>query len=228
MARKHRILWIAGAGVGAWAGYQFIYKPWAAARAAALAAGGQVPSLFPSLPALGGPVTVPGPGAMVSGPAPQIMPSNLNPGAAVGGVVGACMQKKGNTWTQQQCQSRLDALTAAASTAQYAIAQLRQAGNPAAAGIPDAQAALAAEQSALNIATTNYNNSVAVGNSSDAAIWHAAMLGHQNDINELNARIAAAQQPVDNSAAIAAYQGQLAANDNDYFALTGVHLISSI
>ena len=52
------------------------------------------------------------------------------------------------------------------------------------------------------------------------------MIGHQNDINELNALIASVSKPVDNSAAIAAYQGQLAANDNDYFALTGSHLIS--
>ena len=228
MARKHhRILWIAGAGVGAWAAYRFIYQPWAAAAAAAAAAGETPPSLLSSLPSILAPNSYPAPAAMVSAPL-AITPSNLSPGALVGGVVGACMAKKGNTWTQQQCQTRLDALTAAASNAQLAISQLRTSSNPAASGIPAAQAQIALEQAALDIATTNYNNSVAAGNASDVAIWHAAMIGHQNDINELNARISAAAAPVDNSAAIAAYQGQLAANDNDYFALTGSHLISSV
>jgi hypothetical protein len=222
--KHHRILWIAGAGLGAWAAYRYVYQPWAAASAAAAAAGTQAPSL---LSAITSAIPLPSPAAMVGQPL-AITPSNLSPGLQVGGPVGACMQKKGNTWTQQQCQSRLDALTAAASNARLAISQLSVASNPAASGIPQAQAQIALEQAALNVATTNYNNAVAAGNSNDAATWNAAIIGHQNDINELNARIAAAQTPVDNSAAIAAYQGQLAANDNDYFALTGSHLISGI
>jgi hypothetical protein len=222
-AKRHTLLLIAGAGVGAFVAYEFVYKPWASARAAAAAAGQPAPSLFSSIvPSL------PPPAAMVSAPA-QITPSNLNPGAAVGGVVGACMQKKGNTWTQQQCQARLDALVAAAQNAKAAIAQLQSAaGNPAAAGIPAAQAALAQNQAALQVATTNYNAAAAAGNVNDAATWHAAMLAHQADITDLTNRIAAAQAPADNSAAIAAYQGQLAANDNDYFNLTGVHLLAGI
>jgi multidrug efflux pump subunit AcrA (membrane-fusion protein) len=223
MARKHRILWIAGAGVGAFAAYHWIYKPWAASRDAALAAGGQVPSLFPFSSAS----ALPPPAAMVSAPA-QITPSNLNPGAAVGGVVGACMTKKGNTWTQGQCQARLDALVSAARNATAAIAQLQNGVNPAAGGIVAAQAQLAAEQAALDIATQNYNAAAAAGNTNDAATWHAAVLAHQSDIADLNNRIAAAQAPANNAAAISAYQGQLAANDNDYFNLTGVHLLSSL
>lgn len=225
MPRKtHRLLWIAGAGVGAWLVYERVYKPWAAASSAAVAAGGQAPSILSALPNILLPTPTPSPAAMVSAPL-AITPSNLNPGALVGGAVGACMQKKGNTWTQQQCQTRLDALVAAAGNAKLAISQLSAAGNPAASGIPAAQAQLAAEQAALVEAQTNYQANLNAGNTTNANAWYAAMIGHQNDINELNARIAAAQADPDNSAAIAAYQGQLAANDNDYFALTGSHLI---
>ena len=226
MAKKHRILWIAGAGIGAWVAYEYVYKPWAAASAAAAAAGTTAPGLLASLPSILAPTALPSPAAMLSTPL-AITPSNLNPGALVGGAVGACMAKKGGTWTQQQCQTRLDALSAAANNAQLAISQLRaNTTNPAVSGIPATQAQIALEQAALNVATTNYNAAVAANNTNDAATWHAAMIGHQNDINELNALIASVSQPVDNSAAIAAYQGQLAANDNDYFALTGSHLIS--
>lgn len=221
--KKHTLLWIAGAGVGAFAVYEWLYKPWAAQQAALVASGAlpastnPLSSLFPSL-------NLPAPASMLSTtPAVGPVPST---GAPVGGVVGACMAKKGFTWTQTQCQTRLDALVSAATNARSAIAQLQSAtSNPAAAGIPAAQAQLAATQAALATATDSYNKLLAAGDTNGAATFHAAMLAHQSDIADLTARIAAAGTANDNSAAIAAYQGQLAANDADYFALTGSHLI---
>jgi hypothetical protein len=222
MATKHHtLLWIIGIGGAGWAGYEYIYKPWAAQQAAnaLLAAGGTLPattaaptSLLPSL-------TLPSPLSMITEPTALPTPSiGTNPG----GAVGACMTAKGGTWTQSQCQTRLDALTQAAQNAMAALAQL-QAGtpNPAAAGIPAAQAQLEAEQAALATATDSYNQLVAAGNTNGAATFKAAMDAHTADINDLTARIAAAQVPVNNTAAIAAYQGALAANQQDYANLTG-------
>lgn len=222
--KKHRLLWAAGAGVAGFAAYKWVYQPWAAQRALLAAAGatnagGFLPS-YPTAP-------LPSPGTMLSPPTTVGGPTSI--GQTYGGVLGACIAKKGGTWTPQYCQQRLDALVGAAQNAKAAIAQLKAGGtNPAAAGIPAAQAALAANQAALATATTNYNNSLAAGNSNDAAIWHAAILGHQADIVDLTNRIAAAKAPVNNLAAISAFEGQLASNDNDYFNLTGVHLISAV
>lgn len=222
--KHHKLLWIAGAGVGGFVVYQYVYKPWAAQQAAVAAAGGvsagtSSPSLFPSFPS----VSLPSPSSMVSAPT-TVGTTVPSIGATVPGVVGIVMQKK--MWTQQQATDRLNALVAAAQNAQTAIANLKGGGaNPAAAGVPAAQAQLAAEQAALAGATDSYNKLLAAGDAIGAAAYQAAMLGHQNDINDLNARIAAASATVDNTAAIAAYEGQLAANDNDYFALTGSHLV---
>jgi hypothetical protein len=226
-AKSHKLLWVAGAAVGGWAAYEYLYKPWAAQQAALVAAGAlpATTGLASLLPA----ISLPSPLDMVS--APTALPSTTpvpSIGAPVGGVVGACMASKGGTWTQTQCQTRLDALVQAARNAQAAISNLQNTANPAAAGIAASQAALAAEQAALAVATTAYNQLVVAGDVNGAATYHAAILGHQSDINDLTALIAAAQKPVDNSAAIAAYQGQLAANDNDYFNLTGVHLVGGV
>lgn len=223
--KKHRtLLWVAGAGVGGFLAYEYLYKPWAAQQAALVAAGGTTAgtSLFPSLPS----ISLPSPASLLSEPSSVGIPSiGVNPG----GVVGACMLKKGGTWTQSQCQTHLDALVAAATNAQQQITALSAGtSNPAAAGIPAAQAALAASQAALATATTAYDQLAAAGNTDGAATYHAAILSHQSEIADLTARIAAAQTAPNNTAAIAAYQGQLAANDNDYFNLTGVHLVGGV
>lgn len=59
-------------------------------------------------------------------------PSNLNPGALVGGVVGTCMTRK-PTWTQSQCQTRLDTLYSAYQTAKARAASDAAAGDAAGA-----------------------------------------------------------------------------------------------
>lgn len=245
MARKHRrLLWIAGAGVGAYVAYRYVYRPWADARAlaalpggaaAGAAGGGTSPAILPNYPN----ISFPNPLNMLTPPAPPItapvtstpagVPTTQVPsiGATVPGLVGVVMRKK--NWTQQQAQTRLDQLVAGAQNARAQITALSSASsNPAAAGIPAAQAALAASQAALAVAQQAYNQLVAAGDANGAALYHAAILGHQNDINELNARIAAASTANDNTAAIAAYEGALASLDNDYFALTDTHLIGGV
>lgn len=228
MKKKHRkLLWIAGAGVGGLAAYQWLYKPWKLQRDIALAAaagGATVPD--GTMPALQFPGSLfPGPSTMVAPPQPGIIPSNLNPGAAVGGVVGACMIKKGNTWTQGQCETRLNAIVQGYKNSQAAIANLKsQTTNPAAAGIPAANLQLQQEIAARNAAASMAASTAASGDAQGAAIWQAAVDAHTQDISELQARIAAAGNANDNSAGIAAYEGAMAALDSNYFDLTGVHL----
>lgn len=226
--KHHRLLLIAGAGIGGYVVYQYVYKPWAAQRAAVAAAGGldttglpSLSSLIPSYPNVG----LPGVSSMVS--APTTVGTVPSIGPTVPGLVGVVMRKK--SWTQQQAQTRLDQLVAAAQNAKAQIAALSAGtANPAAAGIPAAQAALAANVAALAVAQDAYAKLVAAGDANGAALYQAAILGHQNDINDLNARIAAASVANDNTAAIAAYQGSLAALDNDYFALTDTHLVGGV
>lgn len=57
-----------------------------------------------------------------------VTPSNLNPGAAVGGPVGTCMQRKPN-WTQGQCQTRLNNLVSAYYNAKAKAAEAKALGN---------------------------------------------------------------------------------------------------
>jgi hypothetical protein len=226
--KTHRLLWIAGAGVGAFVAYRYVYQPWAAQRAALAASGGTpaggglLTSIFPTTyPNVG----LPGPTALVS--TPTTVGSVPSIGPTVPGLVGVVMRKK--NWTQSQAQTRLDQLVAAATAQSAEIARLKAGTpNPAAAGIPAAQAVLAANVAALAEAKTAYAAAVAAGDTNGALTWNAAILGHQNDINDLNARIAAASVANDNTAAIAAYEGSLAALDGDYFALTDTHLLGGV
>jgi hypothetical protein len=226
--RSHAVLWVAAAGVGGWAAYEFLYKPWAASQAAA--GGGALPPYGGT--GTGGTTALPGtllppPTAMVSDPANIIGFTSLGP--QYGGVLGACIAKKGGTWDATKCAQRLNDLVSAAKNAKAQIAALKaNTVNPAAAGIPAAQAQLDLTKAALTQAEAAYNNALAAGDSAAASVAHAAMLAHTSDINDLNSRIAAAQMPVSNTAAIAAWEGALAGNDNDYFNLTGVHLLSAV
>lgn len=228
--RKHTLLYIAGAGVGAWAAYEWIYKPWAAARAAAAGAL-PLPGAYasvPSYPALPGSV-LPGPTAMLPAPGAVTPIGWTSLGPQYGGVLGACIAKKGGTWSPEKCQQRLNDLVNAARTAQAQITALKAGSpNPNAAGIPAAQLLLAQNQAAMANAQAQYDANMAAGDLNGAAIWHAAIAAHAGDIADLTARIAAAGKPMDNSAAVLAYEGALAGNDNDYFNLTGTHLIGAV
>lgn len=212
----HALLWLGLVGGGGFAAYELFYKPWAAAQALAAAGTG----VSPLLPATGG-LTSP----IYTGPSPsaggQYQGSIVDPRVTPGGDVGQAMWRK--NWTQDQATARLNAVKTAIANARTAIATLSsQTVNPAAAGINAAQAQLAAESAAMATAKQAYDQLVAAGNTAGAAAYQAEIAGHQNDINDLNARIAAAQKAPDNSTAIAAYQGQLAANLAEYTALTGL------
>lgn len=240
LKRKHkRLLMVAGVGVGGFLAYRYIYQPWAAQRAATAAAGGAAPgaggllsALFPgaALPA----VRLPSPASVVSAPTsvggnglpPPIGSTTLGP--QYSGALGACIKAKGGTWSPEYCQQRLTGYVTAAANARAAINALSAPGaNPAAAGIPAAQAQLAVEKNALAAAVTAHDQLVAAGDPG-AANYQVAIIGHQNDIQDLETRIAAASTANDNSAAIAAWEGSLAALDSDYFNLTGAHLTGGV
>ena len=161
-----------GAGLLA---YQFLYKPWRAAQdAAALPA----PSILPwsgGGGGGGGGVTFP----TYVGPGPQ--PSNLAPGAAVGGPIGTCMHRKG--WTQSQCQARHDAIVEGYNRTKAQLANLKSG-----AGSVEVAAALNASRTALAGAMQQYNAALARGDQAAALQWKAAIDGHSSDIRDLEAR----------------------------------------
>lgn len=213
VAQNHDMLWLGAAGAAAFAGYEFLYKPWKAAHAAT------VPGSILTGP--GAPAAPAAPSAGYSYPyvtsptvlTPQpVQPSNLNPGAAVGGLVGTCMSRKG--WTQSQCQQRLDALVAAYNANKARIVSLQ----PGAPGLVAAQTQLAATQNALQNAMAQFNAATAAGNPAAALQWKTAMDGHNADIAALSAAINSAPTQ------ITASQSAMAANASDYQALTGVPL----
>lgn len=226
---QRRLLWIAGTGVGAYLAYRYVYQPWAAQRALAATGGGAAG--LPGATGAGGVSLYPQPLlpglSSILAPVQDIVPIT-SIGPQYGGVLGACIQRKGGSWSAEKCSTRLTQLVDAFNTAKAQVAALKSAAaNPAAAGIPAAQAQLAASQAALVNATAGYNRDMAAGDTAGAAKWMAAIQGQQSDINALQARIATAGQAVDNTAGIAAYQGAMAAHDADYFNLTGVHLLAA-
>lgn len=238
MKKKHRkLLLIAGVGVGGYLAYRFVYVPWKASQVAGGNTVATLPGaslwndLFPSstLPA----VDLPAPTSLITAPTSidSTLPAPISTGGTLGpvygGVLGACLAAK-PTWSPSYCQQRLDGYVSAAQSAKAAIANLQNGANPAAAGIPAAQAQLALEQAALAAAKDSYDKLTAAGDAVGAQQFSAAMIDHQNDINDLTARIAAASTANDNSAAIAAWEGQLAALDSDYFNLTGAHLTGGV
>lgn len=223
---NHDLLWIALAGGAGFVGWQ-VWKAHQAALAAA-AAGGLTP-----LPIGGG---YPSAGSMVTGPSAPIGNQNQslvpgqtapiyssNPSLLYPGPVGTCMSRKGNTWSAAQCTTRLNQLIVAYNNAAQAIANLRaNTSNPAAAGIAAAQAQLAQYDAVITQQTAALAAQPA--GSQGYQQFATSLASLKQDRAEIAARIAGAAQPLDNSAAIAAYQGQQAANDNDFFNLTGQHL----
>lgn len=212
---NHDLLWLAGGGAALFAGYEFIYKPWAASQA--LAAVGALSPISPtsmiSSPTLVGPSVNPG----------GIQGSIVDPRVSPGGDVGQAMWRK--NWTQQQAQQRLDQIKAGYSTSLGAITQLQQqVTNPAAAGIASAQLAAQQSDAAAAAAVASQQAELAKGNAAGAALWASAAAAHQQDAREIRARIATASAPPDNSAAIAGYQGAIAGLKADYLALTGLSL----
>ena len=229
MARRnnHTLLWVAGAGVTAYVGYQWVYKPWAAARAAndglPSPAG---PALLPYYPP-GSPNGALPPTSMISAPGAIVGFNSLGP--QYGGVLGACIAKKGGTWSPEKCQGRLNDLVAAATAAKAQIAALKASTpNPAAVGVPAARLKLAEVNAAIANDDVQLAAAQARGDTNAAAIWQATAVAHRQEAADITTRIAAAQAPVNNSSAIAAWEGALAGHDTDYFNLTGTRLVGVI
>lgn len=217
-AKRHDALIIAGAGAAALAGYEFVYKPWAAKKAAAAllaptGGGAALPSPFFSTPTIVGPSVNPG----------GVQGSIVDPRVTPGGDVGQAMWRK--NWTQQQAAARLAALKKGLSDSLGAITQLQQQqANPAASGIAAAQLAAQQNDAAAAGAIQQQQALLAAGDVAGAALWASAAAAHQQDAREIRARIATASAPPDNTAAIAAYQGAAAGLRADYKALTGLDL----
>lgn len=195
-ANQHTLLKLGGAAAAAFVGYEFIYKPWRAAKDAALAA--SAGSLSPG----GLPYTITSGGGNFGLPyitTPQSigpMPSNLDPGAAVGGPVGYCMHKKG--WTQNQCTSRYNAIVTAYQAAVTEIQKLQTGTAQAAtqAQITSTQAAIAQAQAALNAAFAAGNVAQVDALRAKIAAWSADVAALQTLLNQAGAKLASYQSAV--------------------------------
>lgn len=222
--QSHKLLWTGAAGLAGLYVYEKIIKP-----GTALAT---TPDILPGLPLTQAPQPAPvtfGPGTGVvdtgspsGGGAPYvtsptslvpqpIQPSNLNPGAVVGGPVGTAMSRK--NWTQQQATDRLNQITTAYNSAVQTLASLQNGGQAA-----QLQALIAANQAALAQAIPIYNQHLALGNTGEANQWKIAIDGHNTDIANLQAQLnnLASQKT--------AVTNEVAGLRSDYQALTGLTL----
>lgn len=210
--KKHGFLELVGLGAAAFAGYKFVYEPWRLNQdaLAASAAGGTVTPTYTSTgsPSILSTISSPTPAIGTSYP---ITPSNLDPGAAVGGAVGACMHKKG--LTQGDCTDRLQKLTTAIAND---TAQLQALQSGAAASALKTQ--LAANQAALTSDMQNLNTAKASGNQAGVVAYTAAMKEHQANVNALNSQLASI------AGQITAYQAALASQRQNYTNYTGLTL----
>lgn len=218
-SQSHAGLWVAGLGVAGLAAYEFIFRPWQAAQAAAATAGGgsALAPLFPSSmissPTLVGPSVNPG----------GVQGSIVDPRVSPGGDVGQAMWRK--NWTQAYTTARLAAMKKGYADSLTAIAQLQnQVVNPLSAGIPAAQLQAQLNDKAAADEITAQQAALAAGDTVGAALHASAAAVHEQDAREIRARIATASAPPDNTAAIAAYQGTIAGLKADYMALTGMTL----
>lgn len=163
------------AGGAGFLAYKFVYQPWRAAQDAAA-----IPQ--PSILPWSG-----GGGAGVGAPAlsyPQFVgpqPSNLDPGARVGGVIGTCMHRKG--WPEGQCRTRHDEIITGYNRTKAQLANLKSG-----AASVEVAAQLAANRAALANASAQYNAALARSDQAAALQWKAAIDGHMSDIRDLEAR----------------------------------------
>jgi hypothetical protein len=205
--KKHTLLEIAGVGAAGLAAYEWLYKPWRAAKDAAGAATTPLFSFGGGSPAGGGFTTgLP----YITGPAPNIGgQSTLDPGANVGGPVGTCMHRK--NWTQTQCETRLNALQTGFTQAKARLANWD-------ADVAQARAALAANQAALTQAQAGLNLATANHDAAGVIAWTNAVNGHTADIAALTAQLAGVDQRKTDIVNL------IAGLNHDFQALTGLTL----
>lgn len=208
--KKHGLLELLGLGAAAFAGYKFVYEPWRLNQdaLATSAAGGAVTPTYTDT-GVGGLLSA------ISAPAPSvgtsypITPSNLDPGAAVGGAVGACMHKKG--LTQSDCTARLQKIVAAIQAAQTQLASL-QSGSATA----NLQAFLTANQAAVASDQANITAATARKDTGAVASYKAALAAHQANVTS------AAQQLAQIPGQITAIQAAIAGAMANYTSYTGL------
>lgn len=219
MAKQPSVAVLLASGGAAFAAYQFLYKPWLAAKAAGSGAAASTWPMFNPgpTPTVSTPTVV---GPTYSGPGGQ-QGSIVDPRVNPGGDVGQAMWKK--NWTQAQAATRLAALKSAFAQAKAAIAALQAPGANAPNVAAGLQLATANELAAAN-EDQAFARAVAAGDDAAAAQWRVAADAHRADAKEIRARVAAAQAAPDAAAQIAAWQGAMAGHAADYFALTGLQL----
>lgn len=209
--QKHTLMEVLGLGAAAFAAYKFVYEPWHENQLlTAATANGSATTTYPSYTDTGSPSIL----SSITSPTPVtagITPSNLDPGARIGGEVGACMHKK--DLTQADCTARLAKIRAAWNDAKTQLAAL-QGGTAAAA----AQAALTANQAA---AATDLQNITAAKQRGDAG----SVLAYTQAYNEhsANAKASAAALAAIPSR-ITAYQAAIVGYVQNYANYTGLQL----
>lgn len=233
--KKHTLLWVAGAGVAGLAIYEFVYKPWAAGQPQSDLPNPILPGYAPGPVYTGTPIL---PGGQTTDPTGVPIPTPISQltlpapisittiGAQYGGALGRCIAAKGNTWSPSKCQQRLNDLVNSFNLSAATIAKLQSATNPAASGAPAVAARIQLLQGALSSAQQGLAAAQAAGAADQVAAYTKAISDHMTDLAAAQQLYAQATASVVNSGAIAAYQGQMAANDTDYFNLTGDHLMT--
>jgi hypothetical protein len=220
MAKKQSPLVWLGGGAAVLAGYEFLLKPWLAAKNLGTPAGGGgggFPSILPSWSGVTTPSSI-GPAVNPGGVTGSIVDPRISPG----GDVGQAMWRKG--WTQLVATDRLNKLKAAFAQAMQAIAAMKSAtANPAAAGIPAAEAEYAKVMSAALQAEQMKLAAQSRGDAPAVTVWAAAEAAHRQDALEIRARIAAAAAPLNvDQAALTRWESAAAGHKADYAALTGM------
>lgn len=178
-AKKHHLLEMVGLGAAVFAGYEWIYKPWKLNNTLASAA--SVTPSYPAFTSTGAPSVL----SSVTSPTPigyPITPSNLNPGGAVGGEVGACMSKKG--LTQSDCTARLQKIRNAYASS---VSQLQalQSGSVAAT----VQTSLAANQAAAASDIQNITAAKARGDAGAVIAYTRAYNEHTSNASALQTQL---------------------------------------
>ena len=212
--QQHAGLWLAG-GAAALAGYEFLLKPWLAAKnATPLGPFSPGPSLTTP------PVVNPSGGGSASVVDPRVNP---------GGDVGQVMWRKG--WTQAQATARLSEIKARAAEAVATLARLRAPGAvnaQTAALVSQGQNDLAQLQATATNDRLQQQNALAAGDTAAAAAWDAAARGHEQQVANLSARISAtsAAGGAENQAQITAWESGLASLRSDYSALASPYTLN--
>ncbi len=232
MAKQPDIVLLAGGAAAAFAGYEFLYKPWKAKQGAS-------PTSFPTPPTPPAtpytPTPYPYPLPPITPPAGSQTPapgaggltgSIVDPRITPGGDVGQAMWRK--MWTETQARQRLDQLKAAYAGGKSNVVELRKM-LPDPAAVAAAQSAAAQQDAAAAYADNAAAQAIAAGDALGAAKWQGAAAVYRQDAKEIRNRLAAMPQVADPAilAKIAEWERAMAGHANDYTILTGYRIPGS-